>query len=209
MPETYDAAAGTVCTDRRIHILHGNRNSSKTTSMLQLIRRDLTGSSDAACAGDGSAAHAADDRLPFSCTAEEAVYENGKKIGYIHHVFSSSNPEGCRYAAVHRNRDDLYGGHISKWGRFFMSEDAFSEVKELLLKDLEKGVRLFLIDEVGKMELKGECGHYELLKQLLQRKETTLYITVRTQNLDEAKKFAEQFGRSAVSIPVERISDYE
>jgi len=208
MPEKLDAAADaeTGCSDGRIHVLHGNRNSSKTTSMLQMIQRDLISTSDSTGSGRSEAA----DGCPaFSCTLEEAVYGDGKKIGYVHHVFGSGYTEGRRYAAVHKNRGELFGGHIRKWGRFFMSDDAFTEVRKLLLKDLEEGVRLFCIDEVGKMELSGECGHFELLKQLFRRQDTTIYITVRTQNLDEVKKCIEQYGRNFVTTSVERISDYE
>ena len=73
-----------------------------------------------------------------------------------------------------------------RFGRYFISREAFKRASDYLLSVDSRNV---LLDEVGRMECKGE-GFAEVLRELLKR-DITLYIAVRDRFVPEV---LESFG---------------
>jgi nucleoside-triphosphatase THEP1 len=73
-------------------------------------------------------------------------------------------------------------------GRFSVHPEAFSRARKCLEADLEAGIRLCVIDEVGKWEMKGE-GWSHLIAQLLPKEEVTMIWVVRDSFVDQVIQY--------------------
>lgn len=145
------------------HILTGQINSGKSTRLWTLFNQY------------------SQEGVRLAGFISLPVFEDKKKIGYDLAIIKDSR-ETARYPLA-RNR--TFGG-AKKWRDFWFDESIFAQVEGFDFGQCD----IFLIDEIGPLELVDKKGFYTAAKRIYETFENTITV-VRS---DCPEKFYETFG---------------
>lgn len=94
------------------------------------------------------------------------VFENNEKIGHdFYPIINSEFRSPIKFSRLNKFSNSF------KFGKFFLSNDVFKKViYEIPLKGL------FVVDEIGMLEVKEKGGFYPLIDNILSKTENQLFI---------------------------------
>lgn len=143
-----------------VYLISGKKNEGKTTKLKELL----------------------ENRNDASGFIAEKVYDCGRVTTY--NLINIRTGDTCAIARLASLPLPENWGESVGHGPFKFSQSGFDWAKTLFSTAQKEGNSAFVIDELGKLELKGK-GHAELIRSALSSK-SDLYISVRDVNVDEA-----------------------